>query len=133
MIRYIPAFIMLLSVLQLSAQENLTWKSEVRKDFDIAYTAPDDSVATIIIADLELGIERVTSYFEKPFRKKFKVHLYPNREALNTAWRKLWNEPTFNSECWMVASGDVYDLHILTPRVWKKEACEHDPANRATL
>jgi hypothetical protein len=133
MIRYTLAFLLLLSAFQLSAQGNPTWKTETRKDFDIAYTAPDDSIATIIIADLELGIEQVTTYFEKPFRKKFKVHLYPNREALNAAWRKLWNEPTFTSECWMVASGDVYDLHILTPRVWKKEACEHDPANREKL
>ena len=37
--------------------------------------------------------------------------------------------PGFISQCWMVASGIGHRLDILSPRTWKEQACEHDPAD----
>ena len=34
--------------------------------------------------------------------------------------------PDFKSQCWMVASGIAHRLDILSPRIWKTQACEHD-------
>jgi len=46
---------------------------------------------------------------------------------LTEVWRRDWNAPDFESECWMVASGTASKLSLLSPRTWKSEACEHNP------
>src|SRR5262249_16871489 len=50
---------------------------------------------------------------------------------LDRWWQAAWHAPDLHSECWMVASGTGPELDVLSPRVWKSEACEHDPADSA--
>jgi hypothetical protein len=46
---------------------------------------------------------------------------------LTEAWRRDWNAPDFESQCWMVASGTASKLMLLSPRTWRTEAGEHNP------
>jgi hypothetical protein len=41
----------------------------------------------------------------------------------------MWNQPTLQTECWMVAGGWATELDILSPSVWRTEACAHDGGN----
>jgi len=58
--------------------------------------------------------------------KKFDVYIFPNRDKLNRQWQKDWGDSTFQSECWMIASGVAHRLDILSPNTWAKEACDHN-------
>lgn len=75
--------------------------------------------------------ERISEYFERPWRSQFAIYVFPDRAALDRQWQTDWNAPGFESACWMVASGVAHRLDILSPRVWGTEACEHDPADTA--
>ena len=44
-----------------------------------------------------------------------------------------WNLPDFQSECWMIGSGMAHRLDFLSPRVWKTQACEHDPDDEVEI
>ncbi len=37
--------------------------------------------------------------------------------------------PDFKSECWMVASGDGFQLNMISPATWDKAACERPSAD----
>src|SRR5262249_41774892 len=79
-------------------------------------------------AALEAGRKRVEDFFHQPFRRPFQVEAFPNRDAFNEYFKKRWRMP--KTERWMVASGVGDKLTILTPRVWRTEASEHDPADK---
>ncbi|MFN8256549.1 MAG: hypothetical protein U0W24_12710 [Bacteroidales bacterium] len=72
------------------------------------------------------GIHSVKSFFNSDFKREFDVYIHPDRHSLDSTWRKNWNMPDFRSECWMVGSGVADRLDLISPKAWKKEACEHD-------
>src|SRR5262249_4104940 len=53
------------------------------------------------------------------------VEVFPHREQFDAYFKKRWQVP--RTERWMVASGVHDKLTVLSPRVWKAEAVEHDP------
>jgi hypothetical protein len=71
------------------------------------------------------GAQIVRDFFGSSFQKPFEIRIYPSRHALDSAWSSEWGMPGFTSECWMVASGTADKLDLLSPAVWKTEACEH--------
>jgi len=71
--------------------------------------------------------QKIEAFFKKPFEQAFDIELYPDRAAFDDYFRRRWNVP--KTEPWMVASGVADRLAILSPRVWKTLAAEHDPAN----
>ena len=72
------------------------------------------------------GLQKISDFFDKPFKKKVNVYLFLNRARLDAQWRKDWGMPEFESECWMVGSGILSRLDLLSPSAWQAEACEHD-------
>jgi hypothetical protein len=117
------------SSLQLFAgqTDSLEWMKKKADLFTLYYTLADQTIATVIEKDLLGGIKTVTGFFQKQsFTKKIDVYIFPNREELNSQWRKDWGMPGFNSECWMVASGTAQRLDVLSPLSWKKQACDHN-------
>src|SRR5262245_48835067 len=111
----------------------LDWKKKEFTDFHLYYTTPDEAIISTLEKDVHAGIKETKSFFDLPFKKRFDVYIFPNRDELNKQWRKDWNMPDFNSQCWMVASGVANRLDVLSPLSWKKEACDHNPSDSVEI
>ncbi len=111
--------------------DSLSWIKKDFSQYSLYYVASDSPIIHTIENDLTIGVKHVTSFFKKNFTQKINIYIFPNRKAMTEQWRKDWNAPDFNSECWMVASGVAKRLDMLSPLKWKQEACEHN-ANDST-
>lgn len=78
---------------------------------------------------IQNGEADIFQFFNSNFQKSYDVYIYSDRDSLDRQWQKDWNMPTFQSECWMVASGVAHRLDILSPRIWETQACEHDQSD----
>jgi hypothetical protein len=92
---------------------------------DILAQAGDEEVAKRLRPLLESSRDRIETFFGKRFEKPITVEIVPDRKAFNDYVRKRWNLP--GTERWMVALGVADRMLVLSPRVWKTEAVEHDP------
>jgi hypothetical protein len=108
--------------------DSTQWKKLKTEKFEIIYPSGLDVSETLHF--LEKGTEAVEHFFGQPFHKKFSVKIFTERNDLDKFWRTDWNAPDFNSECWMVASGDANGIAMLATSAWKVQACEHDPADK---
>ena len=69
--------------------------------------------------------KRIVGFFGSPFKKDITLHVLPNRKAFDDALHQRWKmEPT---QPWMVGAAGADVLFVLSPRVWKTEAQEHNP------
>jgi hypothetical protein len=76
---------------------------------------------------LESQARAVASFFDSPFLRPFAVEVLPSRAAFDASLPAEWQmTPT---QCWMVACGVADRLRVLSPSVWRTEACEHDPSD----
>jgi len=98
--------------------------------FTLHCTSEDSST---LLTRLTIGTQAVERFFGHPFPHKFDVYVFPNRAALDKQWQQDWGDSTFQSSCWMVASGVAHRLDILSPRAWKEEACEHKTEDTLAL
>jgi hypothetical protein len=112
------------------AGDGSAWIEAKGKTYTFYFTNADKTEVASIKDYLSLGHSRVTKFFSKKFPRQYAVKVFPDRKSLTAFWRTAWGAPDFEPECWMVASGDDKTLAILSPRVWKTEACEHDPVNK---
>ncbi len=87
----------------------------------------DREVAVQLQPHLKAGRDRVESFFGSKFPQPYGVEIHPKRAAFDAYFAQRWQLQ--NTEPWMVASGVSDRLTILSPRVWKTEAAEHDPAD----
>lgn len=104
-----------------------TWHTYARAGVSVLHTDADGKVARDLHRDLLSGRRAIERFFGKPFPKPFVSRVFPDRASLTAHWREVWNEPEFEAQCWMVASGGGNGLALLSPSAWKAEACEHDP------
>lgn len=108
--------------------ETPDWRSSANAAFILHFTAPDSAVAPAIMETLAQGIATNTAFFGQPYPHPFDVWCFPDRSLLDRQWQQDWGDSTFQSACWMVASGVGKRLDILSPRMWDTQACEHrDP------
>jgi len=105
------------------------WSSLPSINFDVSYTGRDSSLVTGLGSAATAAHLAVRSFFGHPFTSRFDIFLLPDRQSTDRQWQRAWGDSTFQSECWMVAGGVADRLDILSPRVWKTEACDHDPAD----
>jgi len=115
------------------AADSLRWLRLERPGFTILYTAPDSAQVMPVAAMVTAGRARAEAYFGAPYAASIEVRLFPDREALTAHWRRAWGAPDLQTQCWMVASGVARELDLLSPRVWRTEACEHDPDDAGHL
>jgi hypothetical protein len=87
--------------------------------------AEDRDVVPRLGKALREGRRRVERFFGKPFAKPFEVEIFPARARFDEYFKQRWRVP--RTQPWMVASGVADKLTVLSPRVWKTEAAEHDP------
>jgi hypothetical protein len=97
----------------------------------ITASGTDRDLIPILEADLQAGRQRIETFFGRPFEKAFNVEVFPGRAEFDALFRKRWQVP--RTERWMVACGVADKLAILTPRVWKSQAVEHDPGDRTHM
>jgi hypothetical protein len=93
----------------------------------VIHAEQDKDVAASLKPHIQRGWQRVERYFGRPFKQAFEVEVFPDRGAFDEYFHKRWKVP--KTEAWMVASGVADRLVILSPRVWKTQAAEHDPAD----
>ena len=119
-------------------QESTTTKKNAKTEKANEATMPpsDSPGATFLIspedADFEKrlrgyvaeGRSRIKAFFGSFIPKPFTIRLSPNRKAFTEFFKKKWGIP--ESQCWWVAAGVADTFIMLSPRVWAKEACEHD-------
>jgi hypothetical protein len=88
---------------------------------------PSDPSAEVIAADVDTGAAHITVFFNMPFAAPVHVIVAADRENFDRALPAAWGlTPT---QCWMVGVGVAQTLYVLSPRVWRTQACEHDSAN----
>jgi Collagenase len=115
---------------------------ETEKSASAKQTPPDDANFGMIIADkkdaavvadlqkpMREGRKRIEEFFGKPFPRPFVTEVFAQRSTFDAYFQKRWKVP--KTERWMVAAGVGDRFLLLTPRVWKSEAVEHNP-NDAT-
>ena len=125
--RFIIILVLVCSSLSLQAQENRKINDSIKaKNFTIYYASADTSVVSIQ-EYVKLGMDKVSVFLKRPFKNPVRVNVFPGRDQLDSHWQSAWDMPSFKSQCWMVGSGIQSCLDLLSPSVWKTEACEHDP------
>jgi hypothetical protein len=73
----------------------------------------------------------VERFFGAPFPSLFTVTVFSDRSTFDASFPPEWG--IGKSECWMVATGVADGVRLLSPRVWKVQACEHDPEDELHL
>lgn len=103
----------------------IAWQVSENQHFTLHYTAPDSGLVPILTETLTRGVAENSAFFGQPFPRRFDVWCFPDRAALDRQWQHDWGDSTFQSACWMVASGVAQRLDLLSPRVWATQACDH--------
>ncbi|HVO98515.1 MAG TPA: hypothetical protein VMT15_10635 [Bryobacteraceae bacterium] len=68
----------------------------------------------------------VEAFFGAPFPDPIHFKIAASRAEFDAAAAKFGLSPT---QCWMVGMGTGDLMVLLSPSVWTKQACEHDPAD----
>ena len=102
-------------------------RSQRSAQFDIAAPAIDAATTDTLRTYALAATDSVEKFFGRDFPRRFEVVVLPDRAAFDAALPAEWGiAPT---QCWMVACGVAERLWILSPSVWREQACEHDPAD----
>lgn len=121
---FIPLLVGL--VASAKSQDSLVWNKISKDQYTLHYTSTDCDRIESIDKNLQAGVKYIADFFQQPFLNKFNVYIFPDRVLLDKQWQKDWNDSTFKSQCWMIASGVAHRLDILSPNSWAKGACEHN-------
>ena len=123
-------FLLITSVISCAAlansKDSTIWNRIEKDQYILYYTQSDKGIAATIDKNLQSGLKHITEFFQQPFLNKFNVYVFPDRSSLDKQWQKDWGDSTFQSQCWMIASGVAHRLDILSPNAWTKEACDHN-------
>lgn len=92
--------------------------------FQIRASRVSESVLSAVRADLAWAEDRISEALG-PFPDTVSVQIFAHREGFTAALREAWGIP--ETACWMVGAADDHSLFLLSPGVWKTEACEHEP------
>jgi hypothetical protein len=114
------------SIVLANSKDSIVWNKIEKDQYILYYTKSDKSIAGSIDNYLQSGLKQITDFFQQPFLNKFNVYVFPDRRSLDRQWQKDWGDSTFQSQCWMIASGVAHRLDILSPNAWTKEACDHN-------
>jgi hypothetical protein len=90
-------------------------------------TPADSALAAAIEADARAGAAAVETFFDAPFPRSVLVRVFPDRATFDRHLREEWGME--ETACWMVGGAEEDALVLLSPRVWREEACDHDPGD----
>ncbi|MHC4844699.1 MAG: hypothetical protein ACYTCU_00915 [Planctomycetota bacterium] len=97
--------------------------------FPLSSQAVDATTVPGVRATVERGRADVEAFFGERFAEPVRILLLPDRAAFTASFPAEWGMT--QTQCWMVAAGVADTLHLLSPRAWAKEACEHDATDEA--
>ena len=117
-------FTILLSVFGWKTIEN-NWITDKHNGYNLNYTSADIKNANEYKKLIDNGMNNAIKFFDSPYKNGLDVFVHPSRQSLDSTWQKDWKMPTFQSECWMVASGVSKRLDMISPKLWDTESCEH--------
>ena len=103
------------------------WSKLNKNGYAVFYHSTDSGTLDQYVSYLENGRMQVASFFDSGFQSEYEVYIHPDRESLDSTWQKDWGMSSFQSQCWMVASGVSHKLDLLSPGTWKDQSCEHNP------
>ena len=129
--RLLPLFLLALASCggQTTGAESREPVAEEHTGYRLEYAAGDRAVAQSLVPMIDRGRQSAEQYFGTTYPTSFIAHLYPDRTSLTARWRVAWNQPTLETQCWMIAAGWAAELDILSPSVWGTQACSHDGGN----
>lgn len=93
--------------------------------------AADSALAPTLRGYALEGAARVESLFGAPFPRPVTVRIYPDRASFDAHLMEAWGMPEV--ACWMVGGAEEDALVVLSPRVWREAACDHDPDDAAAV
>lgn len=96
---------------------------EVRYRFMTA----DAAIAQIMQGPVRAGQVKAVDFFGLQFTTPLEATVYPSRDSWTSSLRALWRFPTYNPRCWEIGAGGIGGVHLVSPRVWRTEACGTDP------
>jgi hypothetical protein len=103
-------------------------RSQDKGTFEIITTAEDVETGRALRPTLLGGVRRIERFLGAPFPKPFIVEILPSRAAFDERLnRELGGEAP---QRWMVAMGLSGGVVLLSPRLWKTDADEHDGSDR---
>jgi hypothetical protein len=103
--------------------------AEEHTGYRLEYVAADREVARSLVPMIDRGRSIAEQFFGTIYASSFVVRVFADRASLTARWRVVWNQPTLQTECWMIAGGWATEFDILSPSVWRTEACAHDGSN----
>jgi hypothetical protein len=103
--------------------------AEEHSGYRLEYVAADRAVAQSLVPMIDGGRRSAEQFFGATYQSSFVVRVFPDRASLTARWRVVRDEPMLQTECWMIAGGWATELDILSPSVWRTEACAHDASN----
>jgi hypothetical protein len=89
----------------------------------------DASWAPVLLGEAVAGRDHVAAFFGEPVGAEITVRILSDRASLDAHWQRIWRDPGFRSECWMIASGDAGGIVLLSPGAWARDSCGHDGAD----
>lgn len=92
-----------------------------------------DKYATPIATYCKKAMELLPEFLHRNFKSTVDVFLFSQRKDLDRQWQAAWGMPDFKSQCWMVGSGILSRLDVLSPSVWPSQACEHDASDAVEI
>jgi len=97
----------------------------------VEVTSADAELKTTFEAHAAHAEKAIEQFFGRPFSKPVVVKICPSRKAFDEALNKEWGMEA--TQPWMVGAGGSRALFVLSPRVWKTEAQDHDPADHQEI
>jgi len=95
---------------------------------DIDFHIPPSEPARAAIEKMAASGQReVEAFFHLRFNETIHMTVAPSRAEFDAAFPASWGMG--KTECWMVAMGVADFLVMLSPSVWRAQACEHDPGD----
>ncbi len=119
--RRVPLLLFL--ILAVGAVPGRAGAQETDLRFDIA--PADSGLAPVLEAYAREGVVRVEAYFGAPYPRPVALIVYPDRASFDRHLEEAWGMPEV--ACWMVGGAEEEALILLSPRVWRVDACDHDP------
>jgi hypothetical protein len=97
--------------------------------FVVEQPGTDPEADAALASMLRKGRKAVEDFFDARFPEPVRVLVFPSRETFTASFPVEWD--LSETQCWIVASGVASTVRILSPSVWREEACEHDPGDSA--
>jgi hypothetical protein len=123
--QYLKVLLISLLFVTGSVPEQSDWLRRQTPHFTVFYQRSSEPDIALFEHWLEKGYATTETFFTDTFKSSFDVYVHPGRATLDSTWQRNWKQPSFRSECWMVASGEAGRLDLLSPRLWNTQACGH--------